>query len=137
MVAFPRRIAGHCCFLRMLWLLSGLMLLLWELLAVATGLPVTLRHTKDTPAVHSEASQSKSNCGVHVCRTFCCFSPPLSHSLALGGMYGRRDGCLEGGGLPALRMSLRLFGEFADDTDQCSIFIFKTLVVCFQVNQNL
>lgn len=30
-----------------------------------------------------------------------------------------------------------LFGEFADDTDQCSIFIFKTLVVCSQVNQYL
>lgn len=37
----------------------------------------------------------------------------------------------------SLSLSPRLFGEFADDTDQCSIFIFKTLVVCFQVNQNL
>ena len=49
------------------------------------------------------------------------------------------DGGEEGGGFPALRVSfsLCLFGEFADDTDQCSIFIFKTLVVCSQVNQNL
>lgn len=45
-----------------------------------------------------------------------------------------------GGGDPCSSchsLSLHLFGEFADDTDECSIFIFKALVVCLQVNQNL
>lgn len=51
-----------------------------------------------------------------------------------GGMDGWMEG---GGGFPALRVSLCLFGEFTDDTDQRSIFIFKTLVVCSQVDQNL
>lgn len=114
------------------------------------------RHTKATPAVRRGASQSKSSCGVHVRRTFCCPPSPLrSRSLALGGMCGRREGWMDGwmeerreggreggrGSLLFVSLSLsphlRLFGEFADDTDQCSIFIFKTLVVCSQVNQNL
>lgn len=71
-------------------------------------------------------------------------SPPLARSLALGGMRergrgGAGDGRGVGGGLPALCLSFprRLFGEFADDTDQCSIFIFQTLVVSSQVDQNL
>lgn len=55
-----------------------------------------------------------------------------------GEREGWMDGWMEGGGgFPALHVSLCLFGEFADDTDQCSIFIFKTLVVCSQVDQNL
>lgn len=59
-------------------------------------------------------------------------------------MAGGRDGWLGGGrrgSLLSMSLSLslppHLFGEFADDTDQCSIFIFKTLVVCLQVNQYL
>lgn len=39
---------------------------------------------------HHNPSQ---NCGVHVRRTFCCFSPPLAHSLALW----HREECVEGG----------------------------------------
>lgn len=49
---------------------------------------------------------------------------------------GRKDGG-RGGSLLFVSPSLRLFGEFADDTDQCSIFIFKTLVVGSQVDQDL
>lgn len=133
------------------WLLSSLMFLLWEPLSTATGLHAIVlssdnpalqkkkeKHTKATPAVHREASQSKSSCCVHVRRTFCCF---LSLSLAPEGMCGRRDGWTEGwregGSLLFVSPSLRLFGEFADDTDQCSIFIFKTLVVGSQVDQDL
>lgn len=68
----------------------------------------------------------------------CVECPPL-YSLALRGMYGssgmdKRSG---GGRSSPVVVSLSLFGEFADDADQCSIFIFKTLVVCSQVNQNL
>lgn len=67
-----------------------------------------------------------------------------SHSLALGGMYGRRGG-RSGGWMNRWRargdslevVSLDLFGEFADDSDQSTIFIFQTLVVCSQVDQNL
>lgn len=57
-----------------------------------------------------------------------------------GGRDGWMDGGKKGGGsllVVSLSHSFRLFGEFADDTDQCSIFIFKTLVVRSQVNQNL
>lgn len=50
---------------------------------------------------------------------------------------GRKDGWREGVPCFFVSPSLRLFGEFADDADQCSIFILKTLVVCSQVNQDL
>lgn len=52
-------------------------------------------------------------------------------------MEGRMDGWREGVPCFFVSPSLRLFGEFADDADQCSIFILKTLVVCSQVNQDL
>lgn len=42
-----------------------------------------------------------------------------------------------GGSLLFVSPTCHLFGEFADDTDKCSIFIFKTLVICSQVNQDL
>lgn len=71
-------------------------------------------------------------------------SPTLCHSLALRGMCGRKEGRTDDeesgvgwGVFPGDWVSFTLFGEFADDTDQCSIFIFQTLVVCFQVNQSL
>lgn len=45
---------------------------------------------------------------------------------------------MEGGAFPGLRAPWRrLFGEFADDTNKCSVFILQTLVVCSQVNQDL
>lgn len=58
-------------------------------------------------------------------------------SLALAGMCGWEGE--RGRGVPALYASLsgRLFGEFADDADKCSVFILKTLVVCSQINKNL
>lgn len=44
----------------------------------------------------------------------------------------------EGGAVPCFRaLSRRLFGEFADDADKCSVFIFQSLVVGSQVNQDL
>lgn len=48
------------------------------------------------------------------------------------------EGRTEGGALPCFRApSRRLFGEFADDADQCSVFILQALVVGSQVNQDL
>lgn len=92
-----------------------------------------LRHTKATPFVHREASQSKSSCGAHLLS-------PLSFTLWHWEECVDRGEGGEGRGLlcsSGLCLSPCLFGEFADDTDQCSIFIFKTLVVCSQVHQNL
>lgn len=44
----------------------------------------------------------------------------------------------EGGAFPCFRVpSRRLFGEFADDADKCSVFILQSLVVSSQVNQDL
>lgn len=44
----------------------------------------------------------------------------------------------EGGAFPCFRApSRRLFGEFADDADKCSVFILQSLVVSSQVNQDL
>lgn len=70
-----------------------------------------VRHTKATPAVLIEASQSKSSCGVHVQRTFCCFSPALSLWHLEECVEAGRDGWMEGGGFPALRVSLPVYLE--------------------------
>lgn len=98
-----------------------------------------IRHSKDTPAVHEEASQSKWSCSARVRRTFHCFSPSAPSPFGTErNVWKRWDGWKEWGGESSLVVvSLSLFGEFADDADQCSIFIFKTLIVCSQVNQNL
>lgn len=77
---------------------------------------LALRHTKASPAVQREASQSKSSCGAHVRGTFCCFSPSLPLSLfgtgrnvwKEGGMYGWMDGWREGGGDSLLFVCLSL-----------------------------
>lgn len=94
-----------------------------------------IKNTQNTPAVHEEASESKWSCHAHVRWN----SPPPPYSLALRGMYGSSgmDERSVGGKSSPVVVSLNLFGEFADDADQCSIFIFKTLVVCSQVYQNL
>lgn len=56
-----------------------------------------------------------------------------------GRMEGGRVSVCVCGGVPCFFVSppVCLFGEFADDTDQCSVFILKTLVVRSQVNQDL
>lgn len=51
---------------------------------------------------------------------------------------GRTDRWKEGrGSLLFISPLLHLFGEFADDTDERSIFVFETLVVGSQVDQDL
>lgn len=102
-----------------------------------------LRHTKDTSALQKR-KKNPNRAVVIMCARSSPDSPTLCHSLALRGMCGRKEGQTDDeesgvgwGVFPGDRVSFTLFGEFADDTDQCSIFIFQTLVVCFQVNQSL
>lgn len=111
-------------------------LLLWAPLNKANG-PYAFGFLWQTGIKAHKSHSSCSQRGVTIqIRLWCSSSlPPFFHSLALGGMCGQRGGgvlCSSG-----LSLSPCLFGEFADDTDQCSIFIFKTLVVCSQVHQNL
>lgn len=133
------------------------MLLLWEPLNIATGLhaiglPVTngQQGTQKPLQLFTERHHNPSQAVVFMYIGHSAASLPfLSHSLALGGMCrsserrreagrdGWRDRGREGSSLLFVSLSPHLFGEFADDTDQCSIFIFKTLVVCSQVDQNL
>lgn len=118
--------------------LAVVMLLLWEPQLKSQVFPwqTTLRHTKTPPAGWDYSEAWSSHGARCVGRTFCYFSPPLLLFGTGRNVWKRRR---EGAGVPALHVSLSLplFGEFADDTDQCSIFILKTLVVCSQINKNL
>lgn len=98
----------------------------------AKMLPVidTTRHTKATPAVW-KASQAKSTFG---CPLLLLFG--FGWNVCGGIEWRRRQNRRR---VPAFcgLSHLCLFGEFADDADQCSILIFQPLVVCSQVTQNL
>ena len=104
-----------------------------------------LKGTQKPLQLFTERHHNPSQAVVFIYVGHSAASLPLSLSLwhreecVEGGRDGWMDGGKKGGGslLVSLSHSFQLFGEFADDTDQCSIFIFKTLVVRSQVNQNL
>lgn len=95
------------------------------------------RHNREVSAIHTEASGS-----VVLMDEDLCFCSPSSQLFGTGrNVWKRRgvDGWMDerGRGDSLEVVSVNLFGEFADDSDQSSVFIFQTLVVCSQIHQNL
>lgn len=157
------RLRGGCCVLclsrssRRFWLSAPLaLLLLLECLMVAAGnesvgdkleliiiiIIIKKRHTKATPAVRREASPSGSRCCICVRRTrrrflvfLCLWHWKECEEGETDGWRGGEEGVL-GFSFPT-SPPLPLFGEFADDADQRSVFVLQTLVVCPQVDQDL